>query len=93
MRKIYYAGSCPLCGNYGDMEIMCYPASGSLSVVCEECMLEFETPNDYARCINGYRHSGVKAQSRPASIDEIAATGWYVFVKSCKRNFTEGECP
>ena len=93
MKKVYYAGRCPICGNYGDMEVVYCITDGRCTVVCEECMIEFDTPDDYARARNGYRHSREKAQSRAATIDEIAATEWYIFVKSYKRNYTEGNIP
>ncbi|MDE6781077.1 MAG: hypothetical protein K2J40_06430 [Ruminococcus sp.] len=79
----YHTGECPVCRGYGRMEIIYNFPTGKVSVMCEECGLEFDTADDYLNNKNGYRTFYNKLSqpaARDASEDEIKNSEWYSLV-------------
>lgn len=79
----YHIGECPLCRGYGRMEIIYNFPTGKVSVMCEECGLEFDNVSDYLNKKNGYRtflNIGDEPSARDASEDEIKNSEWYSLV-------------
>lgn len=87
MNHIYNIGHCPVCNNYGIMEILFDKVLNKCIVMCDECCLEFSCINDYQNNINGHRTFFNQKDLpdlpivRPATLDEIKNTEWYPFIK------------
>ncbi len=83
MGQIYHIGNCPVCGNYGRMEILFDTSSSKCFVMCEECDLEFTSISDYQRLNvrRMYFNPNEEITSiRSATLDEIMGTEWYPFI-------------
>lgn len=83
MKQIYHVGECPLCKEYGRMEVIYNYSSGKCSVMCEECLLEFESVNDYINNINGRRNlydNTNAADAKTADLEEIERSEWYPYI-------------
>lgn len=79
MSKIFYVGQCPICREYGRLEIDKYIMKNECIVICEECLAEWKNPEEALKNVNGKR-GGEKGVAIPASFDEIKALGWDRFV-------------
>lgn len=83
MEHIYHIGECPVCRSYGRMEVLFDCSKSKCFVMCEECDLEFSSLKNYLK-MHGkrvYFNSNQKLPViRPATLDEIADTEWYVLV-------------
>ena len=79
MGKAFYVGQCPICCGYGRLEIDKDILKDKLVVICEECLTEWETPQQALKNIKGQRGS-VKGKVRNATFDEIKTQGWDRFV-------------
>jgi len=77
----FYIGDCPICKTYGRLEIDVDSATNEYFVMCEECLAEWETPQDAIRNIGG-RRDNRHSQVRSATFDEIQSLGWDKFVVS-----------
>lgn len=81
--RIYHVGDCPVCGNYGRMEVLFDTSADKCFVMCEECHLEFSSMDDYRNKINGRRVCLAPNDNvvvRPATLREIQGTEWYPFI-------------
>lgn len=83
MEQIYHIGECRICG--GRMELYYYFSSGKISTICEECLVEFDSINDYKNFINGHRdfydpNEVIFPLVRPANLEEIKNSEWYPYV-------------
>lgn len=79
MGKVFYVGQCPICCGYGRLEIDKDISRDKLVVICEECLTEWETPQQALKNIGGQRRP-VKEKVRNATSDEIKIQGWDKFV-------------
>lgn len=79
MEEIFYIGQCPVCCSYGRLEIDKDISNNEYLVMCEECLLEWKSPQDALKNIGGQRCSG-KGKVRSATFDEIKGLGWDKFV-------------
>lgn len=84
MERIYHIGKCPVCRNYGRMELYYNIQTDKISAICEECELEFDSAVDYKNFKNGHRdlncYDITEPIIRPASIEEIERSEWYPYV-------------
>lgn len=79
--EMFYIGECPICKGYGRLKIAKDITADKCFVICEECLAEWETPQDAMKNIGGQR--GKKhLQTRNAAVDEIKSLGWDKFVLS-----------
>lgn len=81
MEEVYYAGKCPIC--CGLMELIYEFSSGRCSVMCDECSVEFSSPDDLLNAENGHRTFYRELKEpivRSASLEEIKASGWYPYI-------------
>ena len=83
----YFIGDCPVCGSYGQLEILYDMREKKCSIECEECLLEFKNPKEALKKINGYRKNyseEVKAFGGPiarsATLEEIRKAGWEKYI-------------
>ena len=77
----YYVGECPICKNYGRMEVLFNFSSNKCSIMCDECTLEFDDLYDFLKNQNGYRKTYEKAEARTATLDEIKNSEWFPYLK------------
>ena len=80
MDYAYHVGECPVCKRYGLMEVLYNFTNNQCSVICEECLLEFDTLTDYLESKNGHRESYKKVEARLATLEEIKASEWYPYL-------------
>ena len=80
LEGIYYIGQCPTCGKYGRLEIDKDIADNKYLIICEECLAEWDSPQDAIKNINGRRDSCHERRIRNASFDEIKDIGWDKFI-------------
>jgi len=80
MEYAYHVGECPVCKDWGLMEVLYNFESSRCSIMCEECLLEFDTLIDFLECKNGYRKTYEKAVARLATLEEIVITEWYPYL-------------
>lgn len=80
MEEIYYVGDCPICLEYGRLEIDKDVTNDKYFVMCEECCAEWKTPQEAFQNINGRRVPYYGAVVRSATWDEIKEIGWDKFV-------------
>ena len=82
--RIYHIGNCPVCCDYGRMEVLIDTLSSKCFVMCEECSLEFASIDDYKKASNGKRVFFGPEEKIPevrlASLEEIKDTEWYSFI-------------
>lgn len=55
MEEIFYVGRCPICHEYGRLEIDKDVTNDEYLVICEECLVEWKSPQDALKNINGQR--------------------------------------
>lgn len=83
MEHIYHIGKCPVCGPYGQMEILFDCLAGKCFVMCDECSIEFQSVDDYKK-MNGkrifYNENEKIPPVRPAALNEIKNTEWYSLI-------------
>ena len=81
MEHIYYVGDCPIC-KVGRMEVFFNIDSEKCTIICDECMLEFESFNDYKNVQNSYRDCNYTGQitARYATLEEIRNTEFYPYI-------------
>lgn len=79
MGKIYYVGQCPICRKYGRLEIDKDITNNEYIVICEECLVEWKSPQDALGKENGQRRIA-KGEVRCATIEEIKCLGWDKFI-------------
>jgi len=72
----YYIGRCPICGNYGMLEIVVNISSKECFILCDECSAEWANPEDALKNINGKREFETSQRVRNATYEEIKNLGW-----------------
>lgn len=80
MEKTFYIGSCPICNEYGRLEIDRDTTSGQCIIICEECLAEWQNPEDALKNINGKRQVCKANVLRSATLEEIKEIGWEKFI-------------
>ena len=80
MEKKYYVGQCPICHEYGRLEICKNEYNNQYLVICDECLAEWKNPEDALKNINGHRESIKKGRVLNATFDEIKKIGWDRFI-------------
>lgn len=80
MEKIYYAGQCPICHEYGRLEICKDVGNNQYLVICDECFGEWNNPEDTLNNIIGHRESIKKGEVLSATLDDIKNIGWDRFI-------------
>ena len=50
--------------------------------MCEECLAEWNNPEDALKNVNGFRKSYTEAEARTATIEEIKEAGWEKWPRS-----------
>jgi len=50
-----YVGSCPICQGYGMLEIVVNTENNNCSVMCDECSVEWKTPENARNNIDAHR--------------------------------------
>lgn len=75
-----HIGQCPICCDYGMLEIVFNFESKKCSIICEECLLEFDNPENALQKINGIRKSYENAVARIATIEEVIEAGWEKYI-------------
>ena len=79
MDAMPYIGVCKAC-NYGMLEVQYNLKSKVCSIMCDECLAEWNTPNDALKKVNGFRKSYTEVESRTATMEEIKEIGWEIFI-------------
>ena len=77
---IYFIGNCPICRDYGMLEILFNFKEKKCSIMCEECWAEWNSPEDVFKSVKGFRKSYPEAEARTATIEEIRAAGWEKYI-------------
>lgn len=80
MDKIYHIGSCPICHEYGQLEIYKNLNNNKLFIICEECLAEWSSPQDIINGVKGKRQSRNNGKVIVATIDEIKDLGWDKYI-------------
>lgn len=52
--------------------------------MCDECLAEWNNPEDALNKVNGFRKSYTEVEARAATIDEIREAGWKNLFLNCK---------
>lgn len=81
MEPLPYIGLCRVCG-YGMLEIISNIESEKCSVICDECLAEWDTPENALKNIGGFRKSYEKAEARTATMEEIEEAGWKKYIEA-----------
>lgn len=81
--EIFYVGQCPVCREYGRLEIDKDVANNEYLVICEECLAEWKNPQDALKNVNGRRNFG-NGEIRSATFNEIKDLGWDEFIVNTK---------
>jgi len=79
MDTLPYIGICKVC-NYGMLEILYNFKIGKCSIMCDECLAEWNSPEEALDNINGFRKSYPKAEARRATLEEVANAKWEKYV-------------
>ena len=77
---IYFIGNCPVCCDYGMLEILFNFKKKKCSITCEECLAQWNNPEDALKGVNGFRKSYPEAEARTATIEEIREAGWEKYI-------------
>jgi len=80
MENSIYIGNCPICREYGRLEVIIHVKTSDCSVMCEECLAEWNTPEDALKNVNGFRKSYQKAEARTATLEEVESAGWGKYI-------------
>lgn len=80
MEKIYHIGPCPICQEYGMLEIYKVMNDDRLIVICDECSAEWNSPLDVKTGVKGLRQSRINERVEVASINDIKKRGWDIYV-------------
>ncbi len=83
MEGIFYVGQCPICCEYGRLEINKNITNNEYLIICEECLAEWKNPQDALKNING-RRCLKKGKIRSATFNEIKSLGWDKFIVGAK---------
>lgn len=77
MDDIYCVGLCPLCREYGMLQVR--KIDGELVVQCDECYLKFKNPKDAKKHRRAY---WILKDSEDVSLEEVIEHGWaeYVYI-------------
>lgn len=76
----YYIGQCKICSGYGELIVIYNTYQSKCSVMCDECLAEWNCPNDALCNINGYRKKYIKREARNATMSEICSVGWEKYI-------------
>ncbi len=75
-----YVGKCPVCHEYGMLEVVINVSSGVCSVMCDECYIEWKNPEEAINNINGSREINQNVRVRTAKMEEVKEQGWEKYV-------------
>jgi hypothetical protein len=76
----YHIGKCPICGDYGMLEIIYNFKKKNCSIMCDECLAEWKNPEDALKNANGFRKSYIEVEAKTATIEEIKEMGWEKYI-------------
>ena len=76
-----YIGNCPICHEYGMLEVVINDNTHTCSIMCDECFAEWKTPEDAANNVNGFREFNSTTRVRPATAEEIIEQGWEIYIE------------
>ena len=79
MDPMPYVGTCKVC-KYGMLEIHYNFKSNSYLVMCDECLAEWENPENALSNKNGCRKTYTEAEARIAGVEEIIEIGWGKYI-------------
>ena len=78
MSKEFYVGQCLVC-QQGMLEIVKDKATGKIIVICDECEVEWDNPNDALSKTNGTRDKyGIVTE---VTLNEIQKLDWDRYLK------------
>lgn len=72
-------GVCKVC-QYGMLEIIFNFQKQKCSIMCDECLAEWETPDNALQNVKGFRKSYEKFEARTATLEEVQQAGWENFI-------------
>ena len=75
-------GSCPICREYGKLEVVINVNTHACSIMCDECFAEWKTPEDAVNNVNGFREFNSSTRVRTATAEEVIEQGWEVYIKN-----------
>ena len=78
----YYIGKCPICNEYGMLEIVVDIKNKGCSVLCDECSAEWKHPEDAIKNINGKRNFSSSQEVEDATYEDIKKAGWEKYITS-----------
>ena len=78
MNNQYYIGMCMIC-HQGMLEIVKEKSSGKLFVVCDECEVEWENPDNALKKLNGTRDRFDTAVK--VSLSDIQRLHWETYLE------------
>ena len=73
-------GNCPICREYGKLEVIINEKTHVCSVMCDECLAEWKTPEDAINNVNGLRELNSNNRVRTATMKEIVEQGWEKYI-------------
>lgn len=79
MEEKFYVGQCPICREYGRLEINKDITNNEYVIMCEECLAEWKNPQDALKNVNGQRYLK-RGEIRSATFSEIKSLGWDKFM-------------
>ncbi|HEX9062573.1 MAG TPA: hypothetical protein VF941_20555 [Clostridia bacterium] len=80
MALTFNIGECPICRGYGLLEILYNFDENSCSIMCDNCLTEWNKPEDALKNFNGFRKSYQKVEARGATREDIEEVGWEKYV-------------
>jgi len=80
MSKNKYIGECPVCNGCGMLEVVIDVDSLDCSIMCDECLAEWKTPDEALKNINGFRSDFTVKKVRIATIEEIRNAKWEKYI-------------
>lgn len=83
MEEIFYVGQCPICREYGRLEIDKDVTNNEYLIICEEYLAEWKNPQDALKNING-RRCFENGEIKGATFNEIKSLGWDKFIVDTK---------
>ena len=79
MDPMPYIGVCKVC-DAGMLEIRYNFKKNFCKITCDECLAEWNNPEDALNNVNGFRKSYTEAEARVATIEEIREAGWEKYI-------------
>lgn len=70
----------PVENGHGMLEVMIDKSGEKFSVMCDECSVEWKSPNVALKNINGYRGPFSGEKIRSATLEEIKRVGWEKYI-------------